>query len=109
MVFGITPPCTVANISGNWYEQCGKDSSLLLLAGAAAFCWSLWLTRNDSVFDKCSPKTFLQVLFRGTFWGQLQRSEEKKEYIYKACQTLETSSLAFFSSYGWPIIYRIAN
>jgi len=109
MVFGITPPRTVANLFGNWYKQCGKDSSLLLLAGVAAFCWSLWLTRNDSVFDKCSPKTFLQVLFRGTFWGQLQRSEEKKEYIYKAGQTLETSSLALFSSYGWPIIYRIAN
>jgi hypothetical protein len=92
MVFGITPPCTVENLFGNWYKRCGKDPSLLLLAGAAAFCCSLWLTRNDSVFDKCSPKTFLQVLFRGTywfrFWGQLQRSEEKKECIYRACQTL---------------------
>ena len=62
MMFGITLPHTVANLFGNWYKQCGKDSSLLLLAGAAAFCWTLWLARNDSVFDKCSPKTFLQVL-----------------------------------------------
>ena len=49
-------------------------------------------------------KTFLEVLFRGMhwfrFWGQLQLSEEKKECIYKACQTLETSALAFFSLMG---------
>ena len=39
---------------------------------------------------------------RGTYWfgffRQLQQSEEKKECIYKACQTLETSALAFFFS-----------
>jgi hypothetical protein len=83
MVFGITPTCTVANLFGNWYKQCGKDSSLLVLAGAAVFCWLLRFTKNDNVFDKCSPKTFLQVLFRVMYWsqiwGQLQRSEEKKE------------------------------
>ena len=33
MMFGITLPHTVANLFGNWYKQCGKDSSLLLLAG----------------------------------------------------------------------------
>jgi hypothetical protein len=36
----------------------------LLLTAAAALCWTIWLTRNQVVFDKCRPKTFLQVLFR---------------------------------------------
>lgn len=48
----------VENLFGDLYKQYGKDLSLLLLAGAAAFCRTLWLTRNDIIFDKCSPKTF---------------------------------------------------
>ena len=27
------------------------------------FCWAIWITRNDVVFDKGHPKTFLRVLF----------------------------------------------
>jgi hypothetical protein len=40
----------------------------LLLTAASALCWTIWLTRNEVVFDKCRPKFFLQVLFRGTYW-----------------------------------------
>ena len=38
--------------------RCGKDLSLLLLVGVATFYWSLWLTRNDSVFHKYGLKYF---------------------------------------------------
>jgi len=52
----------------------------LLLIAAAALSWTVWLTRNEVIFDKSRPKSFLQVLFRGTHllqqWAQLQRCED---------------------------------
>ena len=65
------------------------DHKLMLLTGAASLCWAIWLTRNKTMFDKCRPKTFLQVLFRGThwlrFWALLQRTDDRKDEIVKAC------------------------
>lgn len=111
MMFGITRPCTVAGLFGKWYKKCGKDS--ILLAWEAAFCWFLRLTRNDCDFDKCRPEIFLQVLFRGMFWFWfwVGCSEVKKKRIHiKGLSDFEdTSSLVFFSSYGWPIMSTIAN
>jgi hypothetical protein len=51
-------------IGVNWGEQ----HNLLLLTAAVALCWTIWVTRNEVVFDRCRPKTFLQVLFRGMHW-----------------------------------------
>jgi hypothetical protein len=28
----------------------------------------LWLTRNDDVFQRTTPKSFLQVVFRAAHW-----------------------------------------
>jgi hypothetical protein len=39
-------------------------NSLLLMA-AAALCWTIWLTRNEVVFDKCRPKTFFAGALQG--------------------------------------------
>ncbi|KAL5682227.1 hypothetical protein ACJX0J_008612, partial [Zea mays] len=33
----------------------------LLLVGASAICWAIWLSRNDVVFDKSPMKTFMQA------------------------------------------------
>jgi hypothetical protein len=38
------------------------------LAGALAFCWAIWLSRNDVVFDKSTIKFLLRILYRGTHW-----------------------------------------
>jgi len=83
----------------------GVSSNSLLLTAAAALCWTIWLTRNEVVFDKCRPKTFLQVLFRGTHWlrqwARLQRREDMRDQLTLAGQHLESSALHFFSSSGW--------
>jgi len=34
----------------------------------------IWLNKNDIVFNKCQPKTFLQVLFRGCIGYVIGRS-----------------------------------
>jgi hypothetical protein len=65
----------------NW--RVGSKHTLpLLTAAAAALCWTNRVTRNEVVFDRCRPKTLLQVLFSGTHWlwqwAQLQRNEDQE-------------------------------
>jgi hypothetical protein len=83
----------------------------LLLIGAAALCGSLWVTRNELVFDKCSPKSILQVVFRATHWlwqwGLLQRSEDMKKFIVQGCRKLETTALQCSAFFGWPSALRL--
>lgn len=55
------PPLSVEHLFDTWYKQGGNQYNSLVLTGAAAFCWSIWLTRNDIIFDK----SHLQVLFMG--------------------------------------------
>ncbi|WVZ91890.1 hypothetical protein U9M48_038003 [Paspalum notatum var. saurae] len=84
----------------------GLNKVGMLLAGAAALCWALWLTRNDILFNKCKPKYVLQAVFRGThwfrLWAQLQRTDDKKEEVVEACKILESSTMELFFSFGWP-------
>jgi hypothetical protein len=80
----------------------------LLLTAAAALLWAIWITRNEVIFDKCKPKSLLQVLFQGTHWlrqwTNLQRREDLKDQMISVAQHLKTSALVFFGSNGnnWP-------
>ena len=111
LVFGLAPPKDVDDLFNHWLKQGGRKPNLYLLTGISAMCWVIWLSRNDIVFNKCQPKTFLQVSFRGTYWlchwAQLQRSENKKERLIQACRLLEMSALCFFTSHRWPFSLQI--
>ena len=111
ILFGIQPPRNTNHLFGSWSKLDGRQHNNLLLTEAAAFCWAIWITRNDMVFDKVQSKTLLQVLFRGTywlrFWTLLQRSDEDKEWICEACWLLESRAMLFFKSNGWSFSYRI--
>jgi len=89
----------------NWSKRGSNTHNSLLLMAATALVWTIWITRNEVFFDKCRPKTFLQVLFRGTHWlrqwARLQRCEVLKDQLLLAGQFLETSALHFFRSNGW--------
>ena len=69
------------------------------------------LQETKSYFDKCQPKTFLQVLFRGTRWlcqwAQLQLCEDNKERISRVCRVLEIAAMNFFVIFGWRSNFRI--
>jgi len=82
-----------------------KKYNTLLLTAASALLWAIWITRNEVVFDKCKPKSLLQVLFRGTHWlrhwANLQRHEDLKDQMISVAQHLETSALDFFGSNDW--------
>jgi hypothetical protein len=94
-----------------WTNQFGGKLKRQILVGASAFCWAIWLSRNDVVFDKSPIKTFIQVLYRGTywlrFWSQLERNDQYKEDITMACRKLETVALQIFVDHGWRFSNRI--
>ena len=64
MVLGINQFQNIQNLFNNWYPLRNKTFISFLLTGVAAIYWSIWLTSNEVVFDKCRQKTLLRVLFR---------------------------------------------
>jgi hypothetical protein len=111
MLFGISPPRDMNDLFIRWSKVATKRYNSLLLTATSTFCWAIWITRNEVVFDKCRAKSFLQVLFRGTHWlrewARLQGRDDLREQLTLAGQHLETSVLQFFSSNGWLSTRRI--
>jgi hypothetical protein len=103
------PPCSITNIFGNWLNGINNRFKKHIRVGAIVFIWSLWLCRNDKVFnDKNS--SILQVIYRAisTFclWSSLQRLEDRDLYT-EVCARLEATARDTFSQYGWPHSLRI--
>jgi hypothetical protein len=65
-MFGISPPQGIDALFNRWSKTGGNKYNSLLLTAASALYWAVWITRNEVVFDKYRPKSFLQFLFRGT-------------------------------------------
>jgi hypothetical protein len=93
----------------DWLLRVDKKSKLILV-GASAICWALWLSRNDMVFDKSPSISYLQVIFRATYWlrcwAQLQKCEDDGELMKVACRRLETTVMQLFANYGWRFTNR---
>jgi hypothetical protein len=106
---GLYPPRSVANIFGNWLHGIDSKFRILLRVGAIAIIWSLWLCRNDKVFNdkNCS---LLQVIYRCTgilrLWSSLQRVEFR-DLFTEVCVRLEDTARDFISLHGWQHNLRI--
>jgi hypothetical protein len=104
------PPTSVANIYGNWLNGVDNRLKLLIRVGAIAVIWSLWLCRNDKVFnDKNS--SLMQVIYRCTAtlrsWLPLQRTEDR-DLFTEVCTQLEDTAKEFIIRHGWQHSLRIA-
>jgi hypothetical protein len=93
------PPCSITNIFGNWLNGIENRFKKHIRVGAIAFIWSLWLCRNDKVFnDKNS--SILQVIYRaiGTLrlWSSLQCLQDRDLYT-EVCARLEATASDTFS------------
>jgi hypothetical protein len=60
---GLSQPRSVFNIFGSWLWGLEKYLKSLILLGAAATCWSLWLCRNDIIFRNKHNTFPLQVIY----------------------------------------------
>jgi hypothetical protein len=77
--------------------------------GAIAIIWSIWLCRNDKVFnDKIS--SLLQVIYRCTstlrLWSSLQKVEHHDMFT-EVCSPLEATARDTFSQHGWQLNLRL--
>jgi hypothetical protein len=73
-------PTSIANIFGNLILDIDYKYKILLRVGAVALILSLWLCRNDKVFNDKNC-TLLQVIYRCTgtlrIWSQLHQLEDR--------------------------------
>jgi hypothetical protein len=56
-----------------------------LLVGLGTMFWSIWLSRNDVVFNRTSITSYMQVIFRVTYWTRKQQL-----LLRWACRLMET-------------------
>jgi hypothetical protein len=90
--------CRPTNIDQFWF-WCGKympRNKNLHMVGLAAFCWSIWLMRNNVCFEKkkvrspteiiCSTSAFLK------YWAGLQ-DEEGKILLETGAEALKNAAL----------------
>jgi len=57
-MFGLPPPLSIDDLFVNWSKRGSKLYNSLFLTAASALCWTIWITRNEVVFDKCRPNFF---------------------------------------------------
>jgi hypothetical protein len=105
------PPTNVANIFGNWLHGIDIRFRMLIRVGALAVTWSLWLCRNDKVFNdkNCS---LLQVIYRCTGILHLRSPLQWMEHcnLFMEVRTqLEATVRDTFSLHGWPHNLRIGH
>ena len=88
------PPGSMANIFGNWLHGIDNRFRTLIRVGALAIIWSLWLCRNDKVFNGQNFSR-LQVIYRCTWilclWSPLQRVENQNPFTV-VCTWLEVTT-----------------
>ena len=95
----VYPPTSVANIFGHWLDGVSNRFKTLLRVGAYALLWSLWLCRNNLVFNNINSSA-LQVIFHCThslrMWSTLQRTDFQP--LFKAvCTRLERVAREVFT------------
>ena len=62
----IDQPININHIIGDWESNKGCTHKKLLLPGVAALFWSIWLCRNDVVFNQKPLSSIIHAIFMGT-------------------------------------------
>lgn len=113
IAYNIPPPTNITNMFGNWLNGVQKIDKDRIRIGVSALCWSIWITRNDIVFNKQSGTKFLQVIRRAAHWIQLWAfllPEDQREAMVTGCnRMLMVAQDFFFQATGWRHINRIAD
>ncbi|CAN6182020.1 unnamed protein product [Urochloa humidicola] len=108
--FNLSPPTSVDYMFNGWLSGINRKLKSQILAGASAMCWAIWISRNDVVFDKGLVPSYLQVLFRGTywtrFWSLLQKVDDRPA-ASMGCRMLESAAMEVFAAHGWRFRNRI--
>ena len=99
----IPKPHNMSSMFGCWLNRIPKEYKPLVLLGAAALCWSVWLCRNDVVFDN-KKYFFLQVIYSTTHWLRTWAILQKhtlQDKLVAASRFLEQEAKDFFCPGTW--------
>jgi hypothetical protein len=111
--FGINGPRSVTDMFTTWLHTSGLKQRKQILVDTSALCWTIWTSRNEVIFDKSPTKTYMQVLYRATYWCrewvQLQPCEDDMNDMREACRLLETRVMQLFTNYGWRFSNRLGS
>ena len=109
--FNISLPVSIFHMFNGWLNGINKELMYKILVGASALCWTIWLSRNDMVFNHFRVVTPLQVIFQETHWIHflaLLQKEDDRPHVLVGFRVLETTSMEIFASNGWSFSNRIA-
>jgi hypothetical protein len=62
----MSAPRSVHHIFGVWLTGTDLRTKCLVIIGVSVFCWAIWISKNDLIFNNVTSFTYLRVLFRGT-------------------------------------------
>ncbi|WVZ49766.1 hypothetical protein U9M48_001095 [Paspalum notatum var. saurae] len=79
-IYFSTPPSNVTNLVGTWFEQVDPNMRPLLCVGASAIIWSIWLCRNDCVFDRKRLNSYLQRYILDKVLESTSKEEWQKSF-----------------------------
>ena len=101
---GLTPPRSISHMLGNWLSNFDNNERRVVLMGAAALCWAIWRCCDDIIFNKTKYSSFMQAIFKGTYWlclwAQLQRKNMINVLFREASLAFETVALEI-DNHGW--------
>jgi hypothetical protein len=104
ITFGLSIPNNIKHVFGGWVQRMNDKERKLLLVGLGVIFWSIWLSRNDVVFNRTSITSYMQVIFRATYWtitwSKFQK-EEQQLLLSWACRLMETLTMDIFVKHGW--------
>ena len=105
IVLALNQPLNVYYLFNNWYPIRDKTLRSFFIDGS---CWSIWLTRNKIVVDKCPQKPLLYLLFReciGYRSGPVCNGVRRRKIsVFEACHKLENAAMHLFAASAWPFI-----
>jgi hypothetical protein len=103
LTFGLSAPRNIEHVYGDWVQNMSNTNKRLLFVGLCAMFWSIWLSQNDIIFNKKSISSYMQVMFRTTYWTRTWASFQKEEgqvILQNACRLMETMAMEIFAKYG---------
>jgi hypothetical protein len=110
LAFSISPPSNITNLFGNWLSGIAKKDLIQIRVGVCAIVWAIWNVRNDFIFNKQKPHSFLQVIPLAIHWIRTWsyiQAEEQRAAMESGCNRLETVARDFYSRFGWRLDHRI--
>jgi hypothetical protein len=111
ITFGIQPPSSISNMFGSWLHGIRPGLKGQICVGLTPMCWAIWLNRNDMIFNRSRPNTFMQVIFRATHWTRtwslLFKDKDARGNLKNACRLLEMVVMEVFAKFGWKFSNRI--